>query len=280
MTYGDQDELIEKIQHYLANEPERARIAKAGQSRHSASTPSPFGWVNWLRSLLGTSHDPLVTHDAVIPRASFRTRRAKDPWTRGMLSMSWRRRERWQRSQRRTPSRPTTACIPRIASSESTSTRSGSLSTRSSRRSSRRSRQKHHRRGLRNGPSPTSLPLIDWLQSRSVSSESIIQTRASNVLGSCSRQHDGLLPIFIPFRSTSASDLVICTEVLEHLYDPGQAVELLLSLCAHGGRVAITVPDGAEDSWEGHVNFWDEAAFHRFLEPSLMPSSGSRTGGP
>jgi len=33
VTYGDQDELIEKIQHYLANEPERARIAKAGQSR-------------------------------------------------------------------------------------------------------------------------------------------------------------------------------------------------------------------------------------------------------
>jgi len=69
------------------------------------------------------------------------------------------------------------------------------------------------------------------------------------------------------FQVDERFDLVICTEVLEHLQHPGRAVELLLSLCAHGGRVAITVPDGAEDSWEGHVNFWDEAAFHRFLEP-------------
>jgi trans-aconitate methyltransferase len=62
-------------------------------------------------------------------------------------------------------------------------------------------------------------------------------------------------------------DLVLCTEVLEHLHEPARAVEQLRRLCGRGGRVAITVPDGAEDSWEGHVNFWDEAAFQRFLAP-------------
>jgi 2-polyprenyl-3-methyl-5-hydroxy-6-metoxy-1,4-benzoquinol methylase len=63
-------------------------------------------------------------------------------------------------------------------------------------------------------------------------------------------------------------ELVICTEVLEHLYEPLRAVDRLRGLCAAGGRVAITVPDGAQDRWEGHVNFWDESALHAFLAPS------------
>jgi trans-aconitate methyltransferase len=62
-------------------------------------------------------------------------------------------------------------------------------------------------------------------------------------------------------------DLVLCTEVLEHLREPGQAVEVLCRLCASGGRIAITVPDGAQDSWEGHVNFWDEPELRAFLAP-------------
>jgi trans-aconitate methyltransferase len=69
------------------------------------------------------------------------------------------------------------------------------------------------------------------------------------------------IPVTEPF------DLVLCTEVLEHLQEPTRAVEQLRGLCGRGGRVAITVPDGAEDSWGGHVNFWDEAAFHTFLAP-------------
>jgi 2-polyprenyl-3-methyl-5-hydroxy-6-metoxy-1,4-benzoquinol methylase len=62
-------------------------------------------------------------------------------------------------------------------------------------------------------------------------------------------------------------DLVLCSEVLEHLDEPGRAVDVLLRLCAPGGRVAITVPDGAQDSWEGHVNFWDEHDLRAFLAP-------------
>ena len=62
-------------------------------------------------------------------------------------------------------------------------------------------------------------------------------------------------------------DLVLCTEVLEHVHEPTRAVEILRRICAPGGRVAITVPDGARDSWEGHVNFWDEDALRAFLAP-------------
>lgn len=62
-------------------------------------------------------------------------------------------------------------------------------------------------------------------------------------------------------------DLVLCTEVLEHVHEPARAVEVLRRLCAHGGSVAITVPDGKQDSWEGHVNFWDERDLRAFLAP-------------
>jgi len=60
-------------------------------------------------------------------------------------------------------------------------------------------------------------------------------------------------------------DLVLCTEVLEHLRDPAAAVDVLVRLCDSGGRILITVPDGAQDAWEGHRNFWDEAELQEFL---------------
>jgi 2-polyprenyl-3-methyl-5-hydroxy-6-metoxy-1,4-benzoquinol methylase len=62
-------------------------------------------------------------------------------------------------------------------------------------------------------------------------------------------------------------DLVLCTEVLEHVREPRRAIDVLRRLCASDGRVAVTVPDGAQDSWEGHVNFWTETELRRFLEP-------------
>jgi 2-polyprenyl-3-methyl-5-hydroxy-6-metoxy-1,4-benzoquinol methylase len=65
-------------------------------------------------------------------------------------------------------------------------------------------------------------------------------------------------------------DLVLSIEVLEHVREPALAVDALCRLCAPGGRVAITVPDGAQDSWEGHVNFWDEGEFHAFLAPHAL----------
>jgi trans-aconitate methyltransferase len=63
-------------------------------------------------------------------------------------------------------------------------------------------------------------------------------------------------------------DLVLCTEVLEHLAEPERVVAVLCRVCAPGGRVAITVPDGGQDTWDGHINFWDEAALAEFLADS------------
>lgn len=60
-------------------------------------------------------------------------------------------------------------------------------------------------------------------------------------------------------------DLVLCTEVLEHLNRPQQAVETLCALAERGGHVLVTVPDGAKDDWSGHVNFWAEAELNAFL---------------
>jgi len=60
-------------------------------------------------------------------------------------------------------------------------------------------------------------------------------------------------------------DLVLCTEVLEHVRDPKSAVEVLVRLCARPGSIVITVPDGAQDSWEGHRNFWSQRELEIFL---------------
>jgi SAM-dependent methyltransferase len=65
--------------------------------------------------------------------------------------------------------------------------------------------------------------------------------------------------------SVETFDLVLCTEVLEHLRDPKKAVEVLVRLCARAGAIVITVPDGAQDSWQGHRNFWTKSELEHFL---------------
>ena len=60
-------------------------------------------------------------------------------------------------------------------------------------------------------------------------------------------------------------DVVLCTEVLEHVPDPAGAVQCLLRLCGGSGAIVITVPDGASDTFEGHLNFWTAAELEKFL---------------
>mgnify|MGYP006271773387 CR=1 FL=1 len=62
-------------------------------------------------------------------------------------------------------------------------------------------------------------------------------------------------------------DLVLCTEVLEHLDRPHEALGLLQALRRPGGTILITVPDGAIDDFEGHVNFWSEDDLAALLAP-------------
>jgi SAM-dependent methyltransferase len=79
-------------------------------------------------------------------------------------------------------------------------------------------------------------------------------------------------------------DLVVCTEVLEHLRHPQRALETLVRLRADGGVILATVPDGRQDEFEGHVNFWGPDEFRALLSPfgeatvSVMDDGGALLG--
>jgi SAM-dependent methyltransferase len=93
------------------------------------------------------------------------------------------------------------------------------------------------------------------------------------------RRARGLLPeaqwlvgdAYAPPLEEQSFDLVLCTEVLEHLERPRDALDALARLSTGDGRVIITVPDGELDDWEGHVNFWSEGDFASFLAPVGEP---------
>jgi SAM-dependent methyltransferase len=60
-------------------------------------------------------------------------------------------------------------------------------------------------------------------------------------------------------------DLVLCTDVLEHLEFPRIVVAELVRICRPGGLVAIVVPDGDVDQFLGHYWFWNEESFRVLL---------------
>ena len=64
----------------------------------------------------------------------------------------------------------------------------------------------------------------------------------------------------------SEFDIVLCTEVLEHCAYPAALVRLLLEVVKPGGMIAITVPDGRKDTWEGHIHFWSPESFKLFID--------------
>lgn len=70
----------------------------------------------------------------------------------------------------------------------------------------------------------------------------------------------------LPYGS-QAFEVVLCTDTLEHLEQPGQVVEELVRICVPGGVVAIVVPDGDVDDFSGHLWFWSEKSLGRFLAP-------------
>jgi len=75
----------------------------------------------------------------------------------------------------------------------------------------------------------------------------------------------------LPF-ADGAFDVVTCTEVLEHLQRPEDAIVELSRVCEPGGHLVLTVPDGEVDDFEGHVNFWSESEFR-----SLVGAVGATT---
>ncbi|MCQ2189989.1 MAG: class I SAM-dependent methyltransferase [Paludibacteraceae bacterium] len=72
-------------------------------------------------------------------------------------------------------------------------------------------------------------------------------------------------------------DLVLCSEVLEHLLHPNQALKNLSGLLKENGKLIITVPNGRVDTFIGHINFFSPESFKVFLEDNL-PGFGIETG--
>jgi SAM-dependent methyltransferase len=61
-------------------------------------------------------------------------------------------------------------------------------------------------------------------------------------------------------------DVVICTEVLEHLLHPSVALKNVLSMIRPGGCAFLTVPNGRLDTFDGHINFWSPESWRIFIE--------------
>jgi len=72
-------------------------------------------------------------------------------------------------------------------------------------------------------------------------------------------------------------DLVLCTEVLEHLEEADLAMKKLLAVLRPGGALVITVPQGRKDTFAGHFNFWTPESFRRefrALKPEIEEFEG------
>jgi SAM-dependent methyltransferase len=83
--------------------------------------------------------------------------------------------------------------------------------------------------------------------------------------------------IFDLSRLEAEFDVVICTEVLEHLEEADRALDQLHSRCRLGGWVVITVPNGRTDTFPGHVNFWTPESFcreFRHFHPNIEQFGG------
>jgi SAM-dependent methyltransferase len=64
-------------------------------------------------------------------------------------------------------------------------------------------------------------------------------------------------------------DIVLCTEVLEHLLHPTTALRNLAALVEASGLLVLTVPNGRLDTFAGHINFWSPESWPMFLEDAL-----------
>lgn len=68
----------------------------------------------------------------------------------------------------------------------------------------------------------------------------------------------------LPFENASF-DVVLCTEVLEHVRGPELLLAELTRVCRPAGTLVLTVPDGEIDDYEGHVNFWSASDLAEFV---------------
>lgn len=73
----------------------------------------------------------------------------------------------------------------------------------------------------------------------------------------------GILPD-IPF-SDASFEVLLCTEVLEHVTDAKSAVGSMYRVLQPGGLLVLTVPDGEVDMEEFHVHRFNEKSIRKML---------------
>ena len=85
-------------------------------------------------------------------------------------------------------------------------------------------------------------------------------------------------------------DLIFCTEVVEHLIEPHEAVKRLYESLNPGGALVITIPDGRYDTFPalqmrtdetaywGHVHYWSPESWPLYLNRELPQAETIKTG--
>lgn len=64
-------------------------------------------------------------------------------------------------------------------------------------------------------------------------------------------------------------DLVICSEVLEHLLYPEKALQNILKAASPKGKIVLAVPNGRIDNYSGHIIFWSLESWKVFIEKNV-----------
>ena len=60
-------------------------------------------------------------------------------------------------------------------------------------------------------------------------------------------------------------DMVVASQILEHLLEPELALRHLMAATAPGGVLVLTVPDGRIDTYRGHIHFWSPESWRAWI---------------
>jgi SAM-dependent methyltransferase len=111
---------------------------------------------------------------------------------------------------------------------------------------------------------------------------SAVALAQSKVPGAAFFQQDLTRPMALPARYRGWATHVVCSEVLEHLDDPGAALRNVRPLLAPGCKIVVTVPAGpmsAFDKHIGHRGHFSDARLRATLEGAGLEVADLRGAG-